>query len=302
MIVARLFFLIAAVIALCGCSREKATDISIDGLVNDIPGQIGIAVITSDGDTLTVNNSDDYPLMSVFKLHEALAIAHALGIDNQTFDSILNIRREELSTDTWSPMLKDYPSGDIDISVADLVKYSLLESDNNASNLLFEHVASTEQTDSFIHALPGMPQNFKIRYTERQMQADHAKAYENRTSPLACAVLIDKVISDSLVGREMQDSIISWLGDCKSAPNRMSAAVAQFPDARLYHRTGSGYVNERGEIVAINDVGVIVMPDGRKIAIAVLIKDFTGEQCQADSTIAAVTTKILDRFANKDGN
>lgn len=81
----------------------------------------------------------------------------------------------------------------------------------------------------------------------------------------------------------------------------MAAAVAKIPDARLYHRTGSGYVNDRGEIVAINDVGVIVLSDGRKIAIAVLIKDFPGEQRQADSTIAAVTTKIINRFIT-DGN
>ena len=82
----------------------------------------------------------------------------------------------------------------------------------------------------------------------------------------------------------------------------MAAAVAKFPDARLYHRTGSGYVNERGEIVAVNDVGVIALPDGRKIALAILIKDFAGEQSQADSIIAAVTTKILNRFVNTNGN
>ena len=266
------------------------------------PGQVGIAVITSDGDTLTVNNSDDYPLMSVFKLHESLAVADALSAKGQTFDSVLHINRAELSTTTWSPMLKDYPDEDIDISVGDLVKYSLLESDNNASNLLFDHIVSTEQTDSFVRTLPDMVQDFKIRYTERQMQVDHQKAYENRTSPLACAALISGTLNSNLVEREMQDSIIAWLGNCKSAPDRMAAAVAQIPGARLYHRTGSGYTNENGEIAAVNDVGVIVFPDGRKLTVAVLIKDFAGEQAQADSVIAAVTTQIISRFADRDEN
>lgn len=303
MIRARILILTFAVIALWSCSRGKTADYGcISDCVNDVAGEIGIAVITSEGDTLTVNNTDDYPLMSVFKLHESLAVADALASQGQSFDSVLHISHEEMSTNTWSPMLKDYSSGEIDISVGDLVKYSLLESDNNASNLLFEHIVTTEPTDSFIRSLAGMPQDFKIRYTERQMQADHAKAYQNRTSPLTCAALIAKTLNDSIVHPTMQDSIISWLGNCISAPNRMAAAVAKFPDARLYHRTGSGYVNDRDEIVAVNDVGVIALPDGRKIAVAILIKDFAGEQNQADSIIAAVTTKILNRFASPDGN
>ena len=289
-------------ILLTGCSSEKADKTCLKDMAAGTPGQVGIAVITSDGDTLTVNNSDDYPLMSVFKLHESLAVADALSAKGQTFDSVLHINRAELSTTTWSPMLKDYPDEDIDISVGDLVKYSLLESDNNASNLLFDHIVSTEQTDSFVRTLPDMVQDFKIRYTERQMQADHQKAYENRTSPLACAILINKTLNETLTDRAMQDSIVMWLGNCQNAPGRMAAAVAQFPNTRLYHRTGSGYTNENGEIAAVNDVGVIVFPDGRKLTVAVLIKDFAGEQSEADSTIAAITSKVLNRLTVKNGN
>ena len=47
----------------------------IGAMIGDAPGRIGVAVITSEGDTLTVNNDGGYPLMSVFKLHEALAVA-----------------------------------------------------------------------------------------------------------------------------------------------------------------------------------------------------------------------------------
>ena len=294
--------LIIFISSLCSCSKEKTAGDLYDLNLDTTAGQIGIAVITPDGDTMTVNNSADYPLMSVFKLHESLAVADALAAQSQTFDSVLHINRSELSTDTWSPMLKDYPSGDIDISAGDLVKYSLLESDNNASNLLFERIVTVEQTDSFVRALDGMPQDFEIKYTERQMQADHPKAYENRTSPLACAILINKTLNETLTDRAMQDSIVMWLGNCQSALGRMAAAVAQFPDTRLYHRTGSGYTNENGEIAAVNDVGVIVFPDGRKLTVAVLIKDFAGAQAQADSVIAAVTTQIISRFADRDEN
>ena len=271
----------------------------LDSLATSSNGVVGVAVITPDGDTLTVNNDVRFPLMSVFKLHEAIAVAHETDRINHSFDSLLTISHPELSSDTWSPMLKDYPEGDFEISVGDLVKYMLLVSDNNASNVLFERIVSVGLTDSLIRALD-MPHSFELRFTEHEMQADHTKSYQNWSSPLACAALVRAVMNDSLVSSVKQDSIRSWLGQCTSANGRMAAAVAKIPDARLYHRTGSGYVNERGEIIAVNDVGVISLPDGRLITIAILIKDYAGDQEDADAEIAAITSAIADYFIATD--
>ena len=40
--------------------------------------KVGVAVMVNNTDTLTVNNSDKYPMMSVFKFHQALAVCHFL--------------------------------------------------------------------------------------------------------------------------------------------------------------------------------------------------------------------------------
>ena len=70
-------------------------------------------------------------------------------------------------------------------------------------------------------------------------------------------------------------------------------------DAKLYHRTGSGYVNDRGQILAVNDVGLIELPDGRQLAVAILIKDYAGTQTQADAEIANLTKIIIDHINKK---
>lgn len=296
-----IFFVVIIGVIITACGHLHNSDnlavirSEIDSIVAASQGTVGVAIITPDGDTLTVNNDVKFPLMSVFKLHEAIAAARVTDRHCQSFDSVLTIRRDEVSPDTWSPMLKDYPEGDFEISIADLVRYMLLVSDNNASNIIFERVVSVSNTDSIIRALD-IPQSFQLRFTEREMQADHPKSYQNWSSPLSCAALIKAVINDSLVSSAKQDSIRSWLGQCSSANGRMAAAVAQVPDAKLYHRTGSGYVNGRGEILAVNDVGLIDLPDGRQIAIAILIKDYAGTQDQADTEIATITTLVLNYF------
>lgn len=40
--------------------------------------QVGVAVIINGKDTVSVNNEARYPLMSVFKFHQALAVADCL--------------------------------------------------------------------------------------------------------------------------------------------------------------------------------------------------------------------------------
>ncbi|MDE5554569.1 MAG: class A beta-lactamase-related serine hydrolase [Muribaculaceae bacterium] len=299
--ITRIFAIVIACAIISGCHRPHDS-YNLDGLRSAIdsiaaasPGTVGVAIITPDGDTLTVNNDVKFPLMSVFKLHEAIAAAHVTDRHNQSLDSLLTIRRDEVSPDTWSPMLQDYPRGDFDISIGDLIRYMLLVSDNNASTLIFDRVVSVAHADSIIRTLD-VPSSFQLRFTEREMQADHPKSYENWSSPLSCAALIKAVIADSLVSPVKQDSIRSWLSQCSSANGRMASAVAQVPDAKLYHRTGSGYVNDRGQILAVNDIGLIELPDGRQLAVAILIKDYAGTQPQADAEIATLTKIIIEHI------
>ena len=65
--------------------------------------QVGIAVILDGRDTLTVNNDVRFPMMSVFKFHQALAVADACGQRGDSFDTLVHVRRDDLHTDTYSP-------------------------------------------------------------------------------------------------------------------------------------------------------------------------------------------------------
>ena len=100
-------------------------------VIKDKKAEIGIAVILDAQDTVTVNNDDRYPLMSVFKFHQALAVADYLDRNGLTPDTEIFIPEEELVPDTYSPLRKEFPEGEISLSVSRLLEYSLQLSDNN---------------------------------------------------------------------------------------------------------------------------------------------------------------------------
>lgn len=265
--------------------------------IDTVPGVVGIAFI-SDTDTVTINNSVHYPMMSVFKLHQALTVANEMDTRHSSIDSVIHIRTEELDPETWSPMLKAYGNEDFNISIRDLIRYALTASDNNASNLLFKHIISPSATDSIIRAMAHNP-NFRIFCSEEEMKNNHTLAYLNHTTPLSGASLIRQVYDSSLTATPALDSIRKDLATVTTGLDRLGAIIPNHPDLFFAHKTGSGYRNDAGELIAHNDVGYFRLPDGRAYALAVFIRDFSGTEAEASKIIARISQEVYNYMTNQ---
>lgn len=283
----------------CGNPRQACGPSLRDdlyALIDTVPGTVGIAFI-SDTDTVTVNNGVKYPMMSVFKLHQALAVANAIERNGGTLDSLIYVHSDELDRNTWSPMLKKYKSGDFNISVGELMKYAVTNSDNNASNLLFKYIVSPDETDRFIRSVAG-DTTFQIRYSEAEMKADNTLSYSNYTSPLAAALLIRQVFTEKLTENASQDSIRQYLTEVTTGQDKLGAAAKGSEVVIFAHKTGSGYRNAAGELMAHNDVGYFQFADGRNYSIAVFIRDFRGSEDEASHIIAGISKCVYKHFTD----
>lgn len=293
--------LLTAVAAILLTACRQPTGVSSDykaelkkeltAIADSAKGDVGIALIY-DGDTLTVNNDAIYPMMSVFKLHQAVALCRMFEENGTSLDSVMTLRRSELDPDTWSPMLKDHTGEEISLPMRRLLEYTLIESDNNASNEMFVRLMPPAACDSVIAGI--IPRgSFEIRFNEAEMQADHSQAYSNRTSPLGAAILIDRVFTDTLVGKDYQDFIKSALMRCQTGPDKISAALSEREGITIGHKTGSGYRDDNGRLAASNDVAFITLPDGRHYSLAVFVKDFDGTDAEAAATIARISEAVI---------
>lgn len=264
---------------------------SISNIVSRYPGEIGVALIIDDTDTVTVNNLPIYPMMSVFKLHQAVALCDYFDSEDISLDTIVNIRRSELNPLTWSPMLKDHPESILTLTVRDLLRYTLTQSDNNASNLLFTRFVSTQVTDSIIATL--IPRrSFSIVYTEEEMSADHDRAYSNFTSPLGAAGLINRLFTDSLVSEAKKLFLCETLKECITGNDRIAAPLIDKQGIVIAHKTGSGYTKDNGILVAHNDVAFITLYGKRHYSLAVFVKDFSGTEKEAAGAIAEISHTV----------
>lgn len=295
----KLLLTAVAVILLTACRQRETVshdyktglEKELTAIADSAKGDVGIALIY-DGDTLTVNNDAIYPMMSVFKLHQAVALCRMFEENGTSLDSVMTLRRSELDPDTWSPMLKDHTGEEISLPMRRLLEYTLIESDNNASNEMFVRLMSPAACDSVIAGI--IPRgSFEIRFNEAEMQDDHSRAYSNRTSPLGAAILIDRVFTDTLVGKSYQDFIKSALLRCQTGPDKISAALSETEGITIGHKTGSGYRDENGRLAASNDVAFVTLPDGRHYALAVFVKDFDGTDAEAAAIIARISAAVI---------
>lgn len=269
--------------------------------IKDKKAEIGIAVIIDGKDTITVNNDNHYPLMSVFKFHQALAVADYITKQNQSLDTLLKIEKSDLKPDTYSPLRDKYPQGGIEMSIADLLRYTLQQSDNNACDILFNYQGGTDAVDKYIHSL-GI-QDCAIVGTEAAMHEDLDLCYQNWSTPLAAAELLEIFRREPLFAKEYKDFIWQTMVECQTGQDRLVAPLLD-KKVTVGHKTGTGDRNAKGQQIGCNDIGFVLLPDGRTYSIAVFVKD--SEESFADnSKIIADISRIVYEYvmqSTKRGN
>ena len=273
--------------------RSVSLETQLKEAIKDNKAEIGIAVIIDEKDTVTVNNDIHYPLMSVFKFHQALALADYMAKRNQSLDTLLRIEKSDLKPDTYSPLRDKYPQGGIEMSIADLLRYTLQQSDNNACDILFDYQGGPDAVNRYIHSL-GI-RDCAIVGTETAMHEDLDLCYQNWSTPLAAAELMEIFRREPLFAQEYKDFIYQTMVECKTGQDRLVAPLAD-KGVVIGHKTGTGDLNAKGQQIGCNDIGFVLLPDGRTYSIAVFVKD-SEESFAENSKIIADISRIVYEYA-----
>ena len=258
-------------------ARQTQLETQLKEAIKGKKAEIGIAVIIDGKDTVTVNNDIHYPLMSVFKFHQALALADYMGKQKQSLETRLPIKKSDLKPDTYSPLRDKYPQGGTEMSIADLLRYTLQQSDNNACDILFNYQGGPDAVNKYIHSL-GI-RECAIVGTETAMHEDLNLCYENWTTPLAAAELVEIFRKKPLFPKVYKDFIFQTMVECQTGG----------------HKTGTGDLNAKGQQIGCNDIGFVLLPGGRTYSIAVFVKD-SEENNQANSKIIADISRIVYEY------
>ena len=273
-------------------ARQTQLETQLKEAIKGKKAEIGIAVIIDGKDTVTVNNDIHYPLMSVFKFHQALALADYMGKQKQSLETRLPIKKSDLKPDTYSPLRDKYPQGGTEMSIADLLRYTLQQSDNNACDILFNYQGGPDAVNKYIHSL-GI-RECAIVGTETAMHEDLNLCYENWTTPLAAAELVEIFRKKPLFPNVYKDFIFQTMVECQTGQDRLVAPLLD-KKVTVGHKTGTGDLNAKGQQIGCNDIGFVLLPGGRTYSIAVFVKN-SEENNQANSKIIADISRIVYEY------
>ena len=282
-----LFFWSASLMSAGVCAQ--GLEQKIREVIGDYQAEVGVAVIVNGTDTVVVNNDVRYPLMSVVKFHQALAVAGWMQCRGTSLDSLIFISPEQLKPNTYSPLRDRYPSGNVRLSIRELLRYTLQQSDNNACDILFEMFGGTSAVDRYIRAL-GI-NDFSVSQTEDDMHRDVQASYLNWSSPLEAARLLEVFLTTDWPGCLHRSFIKQTMMECNTGRDRLSAPL-QGTEAVIGHKTGSGDVNAEGLLIATNDIGFVYLPDGRRYVVAVFVKDSAVDDRSNAQLIARISEAV----------
>jgi beta-lactamase class A len=260
---------------------------------------IGVSIIgIEDHDTLSVNGNHHFPMLSVFKFHVALTVLHQVDQGKFHLEQQIFVSKNDLSPNTWSPLREQYPNGNIWLPLSDLIEITVARSDNNACDLLLKLIGGTKTVNDFIHS-NGIA-DVNIVATETEMHQAWGVQYRNWTSPIAASSLLVKSFKNKIVSPKSMDFLWRVMSDRKTSGHRIAGELPSF--ATVAHKTGTSDTNKKGITAAVNDVGIVGLPNGKHFAISVFVANSKEPYKTNEKIIADISRLAWDYFRSYSSN
>lgn len=276
---------IATLILLAALSKGEAAQESVTTIARRARGRIGVACSLPDSKLdCNVNAHAHLPMQSVYKLPIAMATLDAVGHGDLAFDRPLRfLPSDNIPTLQYAPLRDKYPNANVDVPLEELLRLAVADSDGIASDILVRALGGPDAVNRYVRGL-GIT-GIEIRDTEKSMAAEHQLQYRNYAEPAAMVKLLRRLSDNSPLNPENTQRLLTWMTESGTGPHRLKGMLpAGTPVA---HKTGTFYT-ERGITAATNDVGLITLPDGRKLAIAVFISDSPDSESVREELIAHI--------------
>jgi beta-lactamase class A len=291
----RYLFAVACALATCPAqAQHPGLRAAIEQAAEATPMRLGVAMrVLETNDTLSYHNGQRYPMLSVFKLAIALKVLHEVDRGRLRLAQPVMLTPADLP-ETYSPLRDKYPAGNVRVSVQDLLTYMVTLSDNNACDKLLQLVGGPRRVTAYVHGLGIRP--FAVAVSEAQMGAHWASQYRNWSYPSAQLDLLSQVYRQTALSKPSSELLWRLLLATSVGPQRLKGLLpAGTPVA---HRTGTSATNAQGLSPALNDVGIIVLPNGRHLAIAVFVADSYADTAAREQVIATIAKAAYDEFAH----
>jgi len=269
----------------------------IQDIVSTKKAVVGIAIMDSNGkDSLSINGAGHFPLQSVFKFHIALAVLSQVDKGKLMLDQKIKIEKKDLLPDLYSPIRDNNPAG-ATLTLSKILEYTVSQSDNVGCEVLLRLMGGPEMVEKYFTDIGFTDVSIKI--DEQVQQANWDLQFLNWTTPKAANEVLKRFYDNSppLLSKKSHAFLWKIMRETETGASRLKGRL---PDNTIVgHKTGSSGANKEGLTAAVNDIGVVFLPDGRHYFISVFVTSSKENAETNERIIAEVSKAAWDYFATK---
>jgi len=268
----------------------------IETIVNTKQADVGVAIYgLESSDTLTFQGSKHYPMQSVYKFHLALAVLDQVDKGKLSLDQKILLKKRDLLPNTHSPLRDKYPNGNVQVPLSEILEYTISLSDNNGCDILFRLLGGTKSVHTYIQKL-GI-RDVSIQATEEEMHQEWNVQFTNWTTPFAVAQLLKKFHEKKVLSDKSTAYLWKVMAETTTGPDRLKG---QLPAGTVVaHKTGTSGTNAQGITAAINDAGIVTLPNGKHFAIVVFVTNTKEDSKTNEKIIADIAKAAWDYFTTR---
>ena len=262
-------------------SQIDSLRLRIQQIIQHKNARVGIAIHgMKDDDTVSINGAETFPLFSVVKFPTAIAVLHLVDEQKLSLDSNIHFVKSTLDTFTFSPIRDEITKTEFDLNIRELLYYSVSRSDNIAYEKLVELSGGINVIGNYVHSLQS---DIIIQATGK----DGLTAYtKNTATPIAMNQLLVKAYREKFLSQNGYDLLWKLMKATKNASNRLKGLLPE--GAVVMHKPGTSGADNDGVNMAFNDVGVVLLPNGKHFFISVFITNSK----ESDEVNAAIIAEI----------
>lgn len=287
-------------------------------------GRVGIAVRHLEtGIELSLRGDERFPMASVYKIPIALTLLEQVACDAVSLDDSVPIGAADLRT--GSGYIYRHHRRIKALTVRELLEYMLTESDNTASDLLMRLCGGPEVVDARLQSLgvtgvrvdryealmslhysgvdaappDSMWTMSALWHLKQQVpmerREESAAAFlddpRDTATPRGMVDLLARIWRLEALGADETSRLLEILKRVRTGSDRIPGRLPE--GTPVAHKTGT-WTTAFGITAAVNDVGIITLPDGSHVAIAVFVKGSNRGPRRIERTIAALARAVYD--------
>jgi beta-lactamase class A len=285
------------------------------------PGVLGVGLMNLEsGEAWTLSGARPMPMQSVFKAPLAAAVLAEVDAGRLSLAERFTLKPMDLSP--WSPIAAAWP-GRADYTAGELLAAAVDQSDNTAADVLMARIGGPGVVTAWL--VGAHVDEVSIDRYEREIQTEilglapfrpawkdpavfqqaretvpaaHQSqamaAYladpRDTATPRGALSFLAALHDGQLISPGSRRLLLQLMASAPSGAARIKAGLPK--GSSLAHKTGTGPMSA-GVLSAINDIGIVTLPDRRRYAASVFLAGATLAPAACEAAIAEVARALM---------